>query len=374
MVDVPADAAADPSWTHLSDDLPPECAVDVAAAPSALSLPASWSSCGTGCRRWSGPTLTWSAVERIEGRLLGVLIWGDETRPGERYTGVVDLEDGRALLVLRDRTPGPTDPICRVAAVALHADEVAVAIEYFRFDPAGEVLEASWARFHRWPLAAAPTPASSVLDPLGGPIQSLEMSDALIVAETGGAVAWAIDWAATPVAVSRSLVPNGVQNVHASGDRVMWEDWGTTTRLVAARDDSAVAVLRTVPAGSVRGFTADDATLTWLEATEFDPSTSRYGRVELWTGDLGATDVAARRVRTLPALGNGRSGGGYFAMAEVVGSDTRYGIYRLADGARAEFDPGDAPAERVLHVDANEVVLDAWASIHRVDVTMLAFD
>jgi hypothetical protein len=380
-------SADDPGWSHVGA-LPDECEIDVAAHPDRVLAPWVWEAgCGDGCRRW-GNTANLVDVYQSDGGPIAILI--GETPPGAedpwRYTVFAGLDTSVAVLALRDRAnrrPAEGVPFCRIDTGGAGAAGFAVAATFYDFDVSGEVIERSWMTVLRADLPDVHDSFRGlyVRDDWGTrSVRRMVVSPTHVGAIFGSRV---------PVLVGNDgsyVVPgsgtddgaNSIENIAFVGSSdLLWESRRSPDVLVRSANGAAPVLLRAVDGGDVRGFATDGRDLAWLEGLDLDPITRQYGSVSLWTaGHDAAGLVSPRRVADVRGAMGGALGGGYYVHAEVAAGDPEHAVfafYRLADGARAEFDPVDLPAARVFWVSATDSVVEAFGQRYRVDPRALGF-
>lgn len=377
----------DPGWSHVGA-LPDECEIDVAAHPDRVLSPWVWETdCGAGCVRW-GNTANLLDVFESDGVPVAVLI-GETPRGATdpwRYTVFAELDSGRALFALRDRgnVSEPHDtPSCEIDTGGAGAGSFAVAVSFADYDVTGDVLDRSWMILLR---AEAPGAHSSVRGLYLREDWGSRFVRRVVVSPTH---VGAIFGSRVPVLVGNDgsyVVPgsgtdDGASSIESltflGSSDLLWESRRDPDVLVRSRGGTAPAVLRAVDGGDVRGFATDGRDLAWLEGLDVDPITREYANVSLWTAGYDATGlVSPRRVADVRGATGGALGGGYYAHAEVDVTDPTHAIfafYRLSDGARATFDPGDLPAARVFWLSATDSVVEALGQRYRIDPRALSF-
>lgn len=375
----------DPGWVPMPFIPQEDCKVEIAQHPERLRPSIGWESCGEGCRGWTGDgeAIIDAAWHDGDGRYAAMhYAWSGG---GGRTTVVFELDEGIPLVGTR-KLLQPRDErriVCGIAGNALGRDGYTVSVGFSDWNDEGEEIERAWVRiltlpFHE-PVGGARL-TGEIID-YGANIGALKMGDGFVAGNSAGTIAWhAAGGVLTPV--SAPLYPDAaVQVVQVAQDAILWESWGARVGIAAWTEEEPARVIREVERGDVRGLATDGTTIAWQEGTDYDTSTLRYAHVALWTGTFAdgvLRDV--RRVRDdLIHHSYGMLGAGYYVTTE---SDPErpalalIALYRLADGARAQFQPpGGIGAAEVLDVSATEMLIQTNAnSYYRIDPRTLDFE
>ncbi len=384
-VGVDADAPigpTDPGWVHVAA-LPDECEIDVATYPERVLPVGVWedADCGAGCRRWaSSGNLIY--VGDSEGTPLTTTI-GGAPEVG-RYTVFSELNSGRALFALRDRYGAPAAddaPFCVVHGQGVGVGALAVTAGFVDFDASGRFIERSWLSVLHHELADATTSVRALvhrddLDLLASrmavsPTHVGLLFENAVPALVGTDGSYVVPTFGTGDALTKT-------NLEMTGEtELFWEAWRTPTVLVRSSNGAPPDVMRGVAGGDIRSFASDGTDFVWLEARGRDEPTRTYASVELWTATYDGTALhSPRRVRSIPSHYDGGVGGGYYVHPEPNPSDPRdadFVFYRLSDGARALVDL-PLPANEVLWVSENDVIVEALGQRYRIDPSALTFE